>query len=288
MTWIERNPDLIQKIRLYISDFQKIKPTLFDYFQGGRKEAFPFEAQSDKGCAILLFYCSLNQNITEEKLIQFLQFLWMEYHTDIFKLNRLPFQNLQEKIASEKRFQKWEILDKTPGILRSVCDFFYAKGPILPWIQSQNDADLSAKILSEEIFLMGKTSSQKFKPRYFLWLITQLPNAKPELFWNSTTQIMITPAQIRFLREFGPLKNKPKMPWVNSLEKSDYCNRFYNFLFPARSWMVYAALNAYLNPLSINRSPLLLSIEKKFQCRELLGGCLNCSMVPFCPGFEEK
>ncbi len=285
---MERNPELIGKLRTYISDFQTIKPKLFDYFEGGSDPVFPLAPESDRGVALLLCFCALYQNISEKRLVRFLAYLWKEYGTDLFKLNRLPFQDLQERIQKLDDLRDWVLWAKAPGILRSVCDFFYQHGRIVPWMHGQKDAEACVHILADEIFLMGKTSSFKSKPRYFIWLLTQLPGAEPDGFWNERTLLPISAGHIRLLREFGPLKNRRNSPWTTPEEKLSYCNRFYNLLFPGKSWMVYAALDGYLKSMSGFNSPLAaVPAPKMWRCREVLHGCLNCVLVPECPGREE-
>lgn len=288
MTWVENNTKSIQKIRAYISDFQPHKPTLFQFFQGEENPLFPDTVGSDRGIGILLFFCALYQNISESKLIELLVFLRSEFGTDLFKLNRLPFEELQKKIDSRKELSVWDLKSKAPGILRSVCDFFYAKGRVPRWIESCLDAEQCVQILSDEIFMMGKTSSTKGKARYFIWLMTQLPGVIPDPFWGNKMNLPVTQGQVRFLREFGPLKDKKKSPWNTPEEKQDYFNRFYRMLFPGKSWMVYISLDSYLKPTrESSKSSFLLPEFKSWRCRDLLGGCLNCALVADCPGRVE-
>jgi hypothetical protein len=288
LTWVERNPECIAKIRTYISDFQNVKPKLFDYFEGARTPVFPFKVESEQGLGLLLFYCALYQNISQARLIRLLQDLWIAYGSDFFALNRLPFDTLQNRIQAMTDLEDWVLTTKAPGILRSVCDFIHKHGPILTWVRTSKEVSDPVLVLADEIFFMGKTSDFKSKPRYFLWLLTQLPNAKPEQFWNSQSLVPITSGQIRFMRDFGPLKGKRHSPWVTAKEKLDYCNRFYQMLFPGKSWMVYTALDAYLkattaSPSLFEKSPK----EKIWLCRQFLSGCLNCVLASECQGCEE-
>ena len=236
-----------------------------------------------------------------------------EYGADFFRLGRLPFDELQSRIQARPELKNWDILAKAPGVLRSVSDFFFSHGRILPWITALGDGEEVVRILCEEIFLMGKTSALKSKPRYFLWLMTQLRDVDPALFWTPETRIPLTPGHLRFLREYGPLKNRKQSPWVNPEEKLDYCNRFFRMLFPRNPWVVYTALDSYLKPHGYRvpkpeRSPqgfrtfpsaaavvtpieaaaaAAAGLEQQWACREILGGCLQCILAPECPGREE-
>lgn len=297
MTWVERNRDHIEKIRDYVSGFRSARPPVFEWFHGGREPLFPWTPESDRGTAMLLCFCALYQNIREEKLIRLLAYFWKEYGTDFFRLNKLPFDGLQARMARLTDLQDWVLFSKAPGILRSVCDFFFRHGRLLPWVETGADGEESIRILAEEIFMMGKTSAFKSKPRYFLWLLTQLPGTDPGKYWNGRTLLPITPGHLRFLREFGPLKNR-RIPWRSPEEKIGYCNRFFRMLSPQNPWTVYAPLDAYLKPngyakpsafpmRAANARNADSGLERKWLCRDILLGCMQCALAPGCPGREE-
>gem|GEM_PF-1387203 len=292
MTWVERNTDQIEKIRAYVSGFRDFRPFPFEYFQGGTTPLFPLTPQSDRGTALLLCFCALYQNIRDEKLMRVLAYLWKEYDTDFFRLNKLPFGELQARIARLTDLEGWELWTKVPGILRSACDFFFRHGKLVPWAHGQADGEACVRIMAEEIFLMGKTSALRSKPRYFLWLLTQLPDAEPARFWTPATLLPITRGHLRFLREFGPLKTRKIAPWITPEEKLAYVNRFFRMLAPDQPWTVYSALDAYLRP----STPKPKSIQtlfpaeppdKNWLCRQVQGGCLQCPLVAICPNREE-
>ena len=282
MTWVERNTAQIENIRTYIAGFQSQRPAPFAWFAGGATSAFPLAVESDRGTGMLLCFCALYQGIPEAKLMRLLARLWEDYDTDFLRLNKLPFESLQTKIESHPGLDFWAIRQQAPGILRSACDFFYKHGRLLPWARSVGDGEECVRILSEEIFLMGKTSLFKSKARFFLWLLTQLPDAGPETFWGPHTLLPITPGHLRFLREFGPLHGRKRSPWIKPEEKIAYVNRFFRMLAPQAPWSVYAALDAYLKPRPGAGD------DRQWECRTLLGGCLQCPMAPLCPGREEE
>lgn len=276
MTWAERNSSLLPKIHAYCSDFNRMAPPPFAYFEKGSQPIFPIAVESDRGTALLLLYCALHHHISEDRLMRFLAYLWKEYDTDIFRLNRMPFEDLQNKIQRLNDLAKWPLWPKAPGILRSVCDFFYRHGPLLAWVREIADAEKCVEMLAEEIFLMGKSSEFRPRPRYFLWLLAHLKDARPEDFWSPRTLLCPTPGHGRFIREFGPLKNRRQVPWNTPQEKLAYFNRFYQALSPGRSYLVFAGLDAFLKP----------DPEFKWACRKMLGGCAQCALVETCSGKE--
>jgi hypothetical protein len=280
--WVERNRSRLDEIRLYISGFRDRPPTPFAWFAGGNKNAFSLEPGSDRGVALLLAFCALYQGLSEARLMALLTQLWNFYGPDFLRLNKLPFEELQTRIEGQPGLADWSIRKQAPGILRSLCDFFYRHGGPLAWVRSVGDGEECIRVLCEEVFLMGKTSLFKSKPRYFLWLLTQLPDAHPETFWGERTLLPITPGHLRFLREFGPLRERKSAPWRGAEEKLDYVNRFFRLLAPDAPWSAYAPLDAYLKPAEPK------GIPPQWECRLALGGCLQCPLVAHCPGREEK
>ena len=281
-TWVERNQSHLANLRAYIAGFQGRPPSLFQWFEDGARAELPFAPGSDRGAALLLGFSALYQGISEAKLMGLLARLWREYGTDFLKLNKLSFDDLQARIDADAGLEGWSIRKQAPGILRSVCDFFYRHGSPIAWVRSVGDGEECVRILCEEIFLMGKTSLFKSKARHFLWLLTQFPEAHPESFWTERTLLTITPGHLRFLREFGPLKESRSVPWRGADEKLAYLNRFFRMLAPEAPWSAFAPLDAYLKPVEPRQSPA------QWQCRLALGGCLQCPLAPLCPGREEE
>ena len=273
-TWVSRNQAELQKVRAYIENFPAHKPAVFRYFQGGTAPIFPMSPQSDQGTALLLCFCALYQNIEEEKLAGLLERLWGRYGTDVFRLNKLPFEALQKEIHRFPGLANWALVEKAPGILRSLCDFFFKHGSLHSWVYGLKDGEACVRVLADEIFLMGKTSPFKSKPRFFLWLLTQLEGSRPELFWTNRTMLPLSPGHVRFLRQFGPLKTRKAAPWSNPEAKLDYFNRFCRMLFPDRPWITFTPLSDYLQTAKTDH----------WMCRLKLGGCLQCPLVADCPG----
>lgn len=280
--WVERNQSHLANLRAYVEGFRGYPPSLFAWFAGGARAELPFGPGTDRGAAILLSFCALYQGIPESRLMALLAGLWRDYGADFLRLNKLPFEDLQARIENHQGLGAWSIRKQAPGILRSVCDFFYRHGSPLGWVRGVGDAEGCVRILCDEIFLMGKTSLFKSKARYFLWLLTQVPESQAESFWTERTLLPITTGHLRFLREFGPLKERKTVPWRGPEEKLAYLNRFFRLLAPQSPWSVYAPLDAYLKPVEPGRTP------PRWECRIALGGCLRCPLAPLCPGREES
>lgn len=279
--WVERNQAHLGNLRAYVEAFRGRAPSPFAWFEGGTQARFPFPPGSDRGAALLLSFCALYQGISEAKLMALLARLWGEYGTDFLRLNKLGFEGLQASIEGDRGLGNWAIRKQAPGILRSVCDFFFRHGSPVAWVRGVADGEECVRILCEEIFLMGKTSLFKSKARYFVWLLTQLPDAHPQSFWTEGTLLPITTGHMRFLREFGPLQERKSVPWRGPEEKLDYLNRFFRLLSPQAPWSVYLPLDAYLKALDPKQTP------PRWECRDALGGCLQCPLAPLCPGREE-
>jgi hypothetical protein len=278
--WVERNQAHVGNLRAYVAAFAGRPPSLFDWFAGGTRAEIPLDPGSDRGAALLLCFSALYQGISEARLMGLLARLWREYGTGFLRLNKLPFDALQARIDAYPGLENWSIRKQAPGILRSACDFFYKHGSPLAWIRAVGDGEACVRILCEEIFLMGKTSLFKSKARYFVWLLTQLPDAQAASFWTEATLLPITPGHMRFLREFGPLRGRASVPWRGPEEKLAYVNRFLRLLAPEAPWQAFAPLDAYLKPAGPRRTP------PQWECRLALGGCLQCPVAPVCPARE--
>ena len=280
--WVEHNGALLVDIRAYVAGFRARPPALFAWFSGGTQAELPIVPESDRGVGMLLAFSALYQGIPQETLIRLLAYLWREYGSDFLRLNKLPFDPLKARIEGFPGLAGWGIRKQAPGILRSVCDFFYQFGSPLAWVRSVGDGEECIRVLCEEIFLMGRTSVFKSKARYFLWLLTQLPEAHPETFWTEKTLLPITAGHLRFLREFGPLRTLQAAPWRIAEEKIAYVNRFFRLLSPEAPWTAYAALDAYLKTVEPRQAP------SRWECRIALGGCPRCALAPHCPAREES
>ncbi|HLP41533.1 MAG TPA: hypothetical protein VK465_08505 [Fibrobacteria bacterium] len=283
MSWEERNRDLLERSRAYVLEFKDEKPPVFENFAGGADPLFPLELNSDRGVGLLLFFSALCQNISEERLVRVLAYLWKQYGTDMFRLNRLAFDDLHGRIMALTDLHDWPLWTRTSGVLRSVGDFFFKYGPLVPWVYAKGDGEACVEVLCEEIFMMGKTSAFRGKARHFLWMLTQIDSVEPSRFWTPRTRLAPTLGHGRFLREFGPLKGRKSAPWTTPEEKLDFYNRYFRMLYPSTPWVVFLALDAFMKPQpGYHRAPGAPPPE--WQCRKVVRGCPNCPLAPECPG----
>jgi hypothetical protein len=283
LSWARENRELLDRIRAYILEFKDSRPAFFENFQGGSDPIFPLEVHSERGVGMLLYFCALYQGIGEGRLSRVLAYLWKQYDKDLFRLGRLPFLDLQDRMKALTDLHDWPLWSKSPGILRSVADFFYRHGGLLAWVHAQGDAEKCITTLSEEIFLMGKTSLFRSKARYFLWMVTRIDGARPERFWTPETRLPLTLGHGRFIREFGPLKGRKAVPWTRPEEKLDFFHRFHRLLNPDAPWLVFPALDAFMRPQAGPRKETEKAAPE-WLCRKVLGGCVRCPLAPECPG----
>lgn len=272
MTWVESHGGEVESFRAYIRGFDGILPEPLLYFRGGKSPIFPFDLESDQALGLLLLYCSLAQDISEARLIGFLGELCARYGTDIFRLNRLPFEDLQSLVDGSPQLRNWSLRAQAPGILRSAGDFFYRHGSPRAFLEGLQDGEQLIAHLAGEIFLMGRTSPYKNKARYFLFLLTQLPAAPGRRLWAKTRAGPLTPGHTRFMHFLGPLKKKTLLPWTDPFGRLGYFYRFFDYLFPGESFRTFLPLEAFLKRQSAGT----------FLCQLRMGACANCPLRTLC------
>ncbi len=271
MNWQERNAPLVEGLNAYIDRFSAEKPTALSLFKSSdsHQGIFPFAPDSDKGLGMLLHFSALFQEIGEERLSEGLGQLYQEIGDQIFRLNKIPFDILQSTVNAVPAWRQWPLLLKVPGILRSVCDFFFTHGGLRERLSQCNDGEEEVAFLAREIFLMGKTSLHRFKARYFLWLCglaslsgsLRVPTIMPPL----------TGGHVRFMSWVGPYKGVSNPPLPQRLEQ------YHNFLertVEGGATRAFIPLEAFLNRSGLN----------SWKCRTLMGNCSSCPLERFCPG----
>src|SRR5690606_32159675 len=100
--------------------------------------------------------------------------LYHQYGTDIFRLYRLPFEALRGRTDALAAHSVVAERPRIPGILRSVCDFFYRVGPLVSWMAAA-DWEQRAGEIAQEIYWMGARSPTRTKARLFFWLACGIP-----------------------------------------------------------------------------------------------------------------
>jgi hypothetical protein len=264
----------LRKLRQYAEPFAAWQPPIFEFFPGGKSPLFPFLPESDRGLGMLLFQAALYRPGAENWSAQVLAGLYRVLGTDLFKVNRLPFAVLQKALTGLPRWPDPEEQRRVPGILRSVCDFFYGAGGLGKWLESSADWETRARELGEGIFWMGKRSRLRTKARYFFWLASfqggfaeRFPQAQPFLW----------PVAEGHLRLYhGVLRPRARKSFSNPEEKLRWFHALGNELFPRQGWRLYQPLQAHLRP----------DPEHGFQCRAF-GGCRPCALAAICPAANQ-
>ncbi len=277
---IEASPALLQKIRAYAEPFESIRPAVFALFPGNTQTLFPFEPESDRGLGVLLLAAALHRPGGEALTARILADLYRAFGTDIFKLNRIPFEKVRETVQATFAAEAALILDEAeqariPGILRSVCDFFYRVGPLGPWLESAPDWETRAGELCNEIYWMGLRSLTRSKARLFFWLLTRIPDFETHL-----------PAMAHHARGFvWPVSDAHLRFWIDIVkpartagarspeERLSAFAAFGKELFPEAPWRLYLPLDSYLRR----------DRAGSFTCRTAQDGCRPCPLSALCP-----
>lgn len=212
--------------------------------------------------------------------------LYREYGTDIFRLNRSPFEALRER--TEALAAHWEAAERAriPGILRSVCDFFYRVGPLVSWMAGA-DWEQRAGEIAQEIYWMGARSPTRTKARLFFWLVCGIPGFGHRDDMRARARGFAWPTSdghLRFafdiLGATQPANANVAFASRSSLAvfrsagtRGDAFAALARSLFPEEPWRLYQPLEAFLKP----------ERGGSFRCRTIQGGCRPCALAPVCP-----
>ncbi len=279
MTWLERNRERVEAIREFVNETGSTAPSIFRYFLDGAEPRLPFPVLSDRGLGFLLFHCALFQAISEDELDRLLLDLFEEYGLDIFRLSRLPYLPLEAFFHRRRHLQGWTILQQAPGILRSVCDFFYKHGGPKALLEAKGwNSEHWVENVSEEVFLMGKSSATRFKARLSGCFFAIAGMGANTNFWNLKSLVPLSRGHLRFMRTVGPLSGRRRMNSEGWQETIDYHNRFYRVLFPSDTYRVFLPLDSFLKPMT----------GGGYRCKEIMGGCGRCRISTWCPGAEKE
>ena len=262
-----------EALRRYAAAFENHPPEILASFA----EVFPFEPSSDKGLGILLLSAAVYRPGAEAAAARLIVGLYRRFKNDIFKLNRIPFESLKEEVEALGVIADISERARVPGILRSVCDFFYRIGPLGPWLNNAPDWEMRVMELCGEIYWMGRHSVMKNKARYFLWLAARASQSGRDFAWP------VGEGHLRFYVDF--LKPAWKKPGAGTSSGSggiagfDASKRLKTFqelartVFPEAPSKLFAPLDAYLR-----RGGSL-----QYRCRTVQGGCRPCPLAPGCP-----
>jgi hypothetical protein len=290
---VEASSAQIESLRRYAEPFDRVSPPLFALFpspipdRGG--SLFPFEADSDRGLGALLLASALYRPGGEAVAAHVIAALFRKFGNDIFKLNRIPFDAVRETV--DAALEAWSAeasagtvhgvrLDdaeraRIPGILRSVCDFFYRVGPLGAWLDAAPDWETRTGELCNEIYWMGLRSRTRAKARMFFWSITQLPDfaaRHPEWMRHAAAfQWPVTDGHMRYWIDI--LKPGRTAGARSPEERQTAFAALGQKAFPDAPWRLFLPLESFL------RSGGAAS----YACRAVQGGCRPCPLASDCP-----
>jgi hypothetical protein len=260
---------VVENLRQYSIPFSDHKPFIISAVTPGENATFPFEIGSDRGLGVLLLCAALYRPGAESRAGKVITGLYQRLGNDIFKLNRIPFAALQKALMDLPISPDAEEQKRIPGILRSVCDFFYETGSLEKWLSTTSDWETCAQRISEQIFWMGRHSPWRSKARYFLWLTSfqkEFGERYPQAMrfnWS------VGEGHARFSREILGKKSSAG----DAEKRLAFFADFGRKIFPEKSWVLFQPLDAYLRP----------EKEHGYLCRKIQGGCSRCPLKTFCP-----
>jgi len=264
---------LLDNIRLYARPFAQYSPTIITRFPLGKEPLFPFEMGSDRGLGVLLLCAALYRPGAETRAANLIAGLYSRMGNDIFRLNRISFEKLQGELMKLPMAPDVEEQKRIPGILRSVCDFFFKTGSLGEWMAFANNWEALVAELSAEIFWMGKHSKWHTKSRYFFWLTSFQTDFAVNFPQALGFRWPVGEGHLRFRRNFPPVGRKPEK-YASS--KPELQTEFFILgckIFPEEPWKLFQPLDAYLRP----------ELEHEYLCRKLQGSCHSCPLVKSCP-----
>jgi hypothetical protein len=279
---LEATPDVLIKIRAFADRYESHPPALLAAFGN----EFPFSADSDRGLGILLLATAVHQpgggEVFGDNTARLMTGLYRHYGNEIFKLNRLPFEPLRMQVEELSTIQDAADRARIPGIVRSVCDFFYRIGPLSAWLADAPDWEQRAGELSAEIYWMGARSATRTKARLFFWMICQVPEfcARPEMHAHALRFAWpVGDGHMRFVFDILKPPRAAKggssiMPALRSAaRRGEVFAEFSRLLFPSAPWRGYMPLDSFLKP----------DGRGGFRCRTVQGGCDQCPLYALCP-----
>lgn len=219
----------------------------------------------------MLFAASLYRPGREKTAAHVLVGLYRRYGNDIFKLNRLPYEPLRDEIAALCPGGDAEDLKGIPGVLRSVCDFFYRVGPLDAWLAAAPDWETRAGELCGEIHRMGLHSRSRTRARWFFWLASHQPGFAERYPQAAAFAWPVGQGHLRFL--FDIVKPPRGRAAATPEERLEAFMHFAREVFPGEPWRLFRPLDSFLQPVS----------GGGYFCREVQGLCRTCPLAVDCP-----
>ncbi len=283
---IEVVPEILTRLRAYAEPFAAHPPALLSRFScapsdGAPGEAlFPFAADSDRGLGILLLAAALHRPGSGpggygHDAAAVIAGLYRGYGLDIFRLNRLPFETLRARTDLLAVHGNAGERARIPGILRSVCDFFYRVGPLASWM-AEAEWEQRAGEIAQEIYWMGARSPSRTKARLFFWLACQIPGFGARVDMRPRAERFAWPVGDGHMRLLFDIL-KPPRGSITALRSADKRGEAFADLarrvFPEEPWRLYLPLEAFLRA----------DGHGDFACRAVQGGCRRCPLASLCP-----
>jgi hypothetical protein len=271
---------LVENLRRYAAPFEANPPELFAAFPGGGDPVFPFARDSDRGLGVLLLAAALYRPGAESAAARLITGLYRRFGNDIFKLNRIPFETLRDEVEALGGVRDDAERARVPGILRSVCDFFYRVGPLGPWLATAPDWEARVMELCGEIYWMGRQSLMRNKARYFLWMVS-LSSDAPAYLQAGDFAGPVGEGHLRFYIDFMKPAARPggaraAFSADRADDAEDRLRTFRDFarlVFPDAPWKLFAPLDAYLRR----------GGDLQYRCRSVQRGCRPCPLASGCP-----
>ncbi|MGL1900490.1 MAG: hypothetical protein OCC49_00040 [Fibrobacterales bacterium] len=236
MSWSSNNRLIVKRLKGLIEEYRSKPNALNIFFESKTFKKYCLVDQAKTiethQAEITLLAGCLNQGIKEVRLFAILDKLLLHCSDKIFALPAPKQRSLIEIIQLNTQGIYWEIREQAPGIIWSVGEFV-RKNNIVTLIES-NDYNTVLEELSSSVFYMGAHSERKTKAkRLYNWFVLPHPvgiglNAATN---PDTLEIAISENAHRFMRDFGPLKDKTRA-FPNSDERMRYFRSFYSFLVP--------------------------------------------------------
>jgi hypothetical protein len=241
---------------------------------------FPFTPHSDKGLGVLLLAAAVHRPAARAPSAALsataaspgrtelpegfgaegailLAALYRDYGNDLFRLNRLPFGPLQARIDVLAAHWDAEERARVPGILRSVCDFFYRVGPLSSWLEDAPDWEQRVGEIAQEIYWMGAQSPTRAPGR---------PHAA-RFSWP------VSDGHMRFLFDIVKPSRASAAAIKRPASRSESFAELARTVFPQEPWRLYLPLEAFLSR----------DGAAGFRCRAVQAGCHLCALSSQCP-----
>ncbi len=268
------SPRQLQHLRAYAEPFTKTPPALLGHFARDGSDGFPFAPESDRGLGVMLLTASLYRPGGEVAAAKLVAGLHARFGNEIFRLNRVPFETLLAAVEELSPDLEEQELKQIPGVLRSVCDFFFRTGPLTAWLSPPADWEVRLGELCGEIHRMGLHSRTRTRGRWFFWLMSHQTGFAARYPQAMTFRWPVSAGHMRFVYDIA---RPPRAQTLPSPERRlDTFAELASTAFPDEPWRLFRPLEAFLEP----------AAGGTFHCRDAQGGCRRCALAAECPAAQ--